>query len=123
MDSTHAAVGVSAGGAVGILTGLIAGTWKLDPTLASDWAMAVVGTAGFAGGWLTWFIRWKWPSAPPLPGDTITLAGPVTATVAEPAPVPPLAMAAASPIRPLAPAPLPSTIIGIGGQPIPEQGH
>lgn len=82
MDSTHAAVGIGAGGAVGILGSLIAGTWHLDPSLADDWAMALVGAAGFLGGYITWFIRWKWPSAPPLPGDTITLAGPVTATVA-----------------------------------------
>ena len=96
MDSTHAAVGIGAGGSVGVLAGLIAGTWHLDPTLSADWAMAVVGAAGFVGGYVTWFIRWKWPGAPPLPGDTVTIPGPITATVAEP----PLAVLPRSALNP-----------------------
>lgn len=124
MDSTHAAVGIGAGGSVGVLTGLIAGTWHLDPNLSADWAMAAVGVAGFAGGWVTWFIRWKWPSAPPLPGDTLTIAGPVTATVTETgAAAVPVQPAAAPPpadppmVRPAAP----PTLVGVAGEPLHQQ--
>jgi hypothetical protein len=73
MDSSHATIGVGSGAAVGVLTGILAGTWKMDPKLAANWAMAIIGAAG--GGWALalWFIKWKYPDAPPLPGELVAL--------------------------------------------------
>ena len=67
MDSTHAAaggVGLSFGAA---LAGAIAGTWKLDPQTAADWVVVATGVASFVGAMVVWYIRWKYPSAPPPP--------------------------------------------------------
>jgi hypothetical protein len=108
MNSTHTAVGIGSGGAVGILTGIIAGTWHLDPNLAADWAMALVGAAGFAGGMVIWFIKWKYPTAPALPGELVDIpagAPPATLAVVPAAPPPPAP--APPPVPPPPPAPQP----------------
>lgn len=70
VDSTHA-VAVGGGTAFGgALAAVIAGTFHLDPTLAAAWVTVAAGIAGSIGGLAVWFVKWRFPSAPPLPAVT-----------------------------------------------------
>lgn len=94
MNSDHAAGGLVGTPVGAALVAVIAASFHIDPTLASNWV--VVGTA--AGGSLIaliiWWVRWKYPQMPPLPGEIVALpadGGPaVPAVPAQVLPAPPL---------------------------------
>ena len=77
--STHAAAGVGGGAFGAALAGSIAGTWHLDPTVAANWVVVVLGVIGAIGGLVAWYFAWKFPTvAPPPPlgePDAITPQG------------------------------------------------
>jgi hypothetical protein len=79
-DSTHALAGAGAGAAGGLLVAAISGTWHLDPTLVGDWVGVGMGALTFLGSVLVWWIRWKWPAAPPLPTTPRLIVPPGVAT-------------------------------------------
>jgi hypothetical protein len=67
MNATHAAVGVSATSSVAMLTVLLTGFHGLDADHAAAAAWLTTTALGGAGMLAAWFVKWKWPSAPPLP--------------------------------------------------------
>lgn len=122
MDSTHgAAAGV--GGTLGsALTAVLASTFHWDVSLAANWVVVIMSAAGFVAALVVWWVKWKWPSAPPLPGELVEVppGAPVVrvAQVAEPgAAAPPAPVVAPPPAPPLPPAPPP--LVTATGQPLP----
>lgn len=67
MNNTHALAGL--GGTVfgAALVALISAHFAFSADTASSWVTVAGGVAGTVGAYVQWFIRWKWPSAPPLP--------------------------------------------------------
>lgn len=67
MDSTHATVGVAGISGMAALTTLLTGWHGLDGDHASAAAWLICAGFGGAGALISWFIKWKWPTVPPLP--------------------------------------------------------
>ncbi len=67
MNSTHAAVGVGGSAFGALLSAAIAGTWHIDPMLAATWVGVGSGVVGTLGALAVWFLKWKFPDAPPFP--------------------------------------------------------
>ena len=86
MNSTHALTGLGGGAFGAALASVIAATWHLDPTVAANWVTVASGVAAFVGGLVVWFVKWKWPDAPPLP-DALARRVPLPSTTT-PTPTP-----------------------------------
>lgn len=73
MNSTHgaAAIGGTAFGAA--LAAVIAATWHIDVGLATNWVIVASGVLGAFGAFVVWWIKWRWPDAPPLPGELLAI--------------------------------------------------
>jgi glucan phosphoethanolaminetransferase (alkaline phosphatase superfamily) len=67
MDSTHAAVGLGGISATAMLTTLLTGWHNLDAAHAAAAAGLTVGALGTFGGYAAWYVKWKYPTVPPLP--------------------------------------------------------
>lgn len=67
MNSTHAYA--AGGGTVfgAALTSVLSGTFQIEPALAADWVSVGAGIAGFLIAMAAWWLKWKYPDAPPLP--------------------------------------------------------
>jgi hypothetical protein len=93
MSASHATVGIGATSAMAALTTLLNGFHGIDSDHASAaaWLLITGGGAIYAG--IQWWISWKYPTAPALPGELVDIppgAPPaVVAVVPQPAPVPP----------------------------------
>lgn len=70
MNSDHA-VGAAVGATPSLLatlTVVLMPSDKVDPTLlATSRASLILTVLAGIGAGIAWFIKWKWPSAPPLP--------------------------------------------------------
>ena len=109
MDNTHAAVGVSATSASFALTTLLTGFHGLDGGKAAALSWLIVTGAG--GLWLgvAWYVKWRYPTAPALPGELVQIppgAPPVQVAQMPPPEVPPpapavVAAALAAPPNPI----------------------
>ena len=62
MNSSHAAVGVSATSAVAALTTILTGFHGLNGDQAAAWAWLIVTGIGGLGMVVTKLVVWKWPS-------------------------------------------------------------
>jgi hypothetical protein len=91
MNSTHAAVGVGSISAMDALTTLLTGWQGLDGAHAAALAWLLVFAAGGLGGAMSWFMQWKYPSAPRMPMEAGMQAAVPAAPPAPPAPPPPAA--------------------------------
>jgi hypothetical protein len=71
MNSSH---GYAAGGG-GVLGAAVVGVlveqFHLSATLASNWVIISSALAVSGLGLVVWFVKWKWPDAPPLPGELV----------------------------------------------------
>lgn len=118
MDSSHGAAAGGGGMFGAALAAVLASIFHWDVSLAANWVVVITTAAGAAGALAVWFVKWRWPSAPPLPGELVEVradAAPVqVARVQAPAAVP------ATPIPvPVPPPPPPLIIPAVPGAPIP----
>ena len=69
MNQTQAAGlgGLGGSALTAALTTVLTGMWGLDSTRAAAFAFIILFVLGVAYSLASWFISWKWPSAPPLP--------------------------------------------------------
>lgn len=73
MNSSHATVGISATSAMAALTTLFTGLHGLSGEQAASLAWLVVSGGGALIALVMWFIAWKYPNIPPLPGQVIAI--------------------------------------------------
>lgn len=116
MDSSHGAAAGGGGMFGAALAAVLASIFHWDVSLAANWVVVITTAAGAAGALAVWFVKWRWPSAPPLPGELVEIppgAAPVqVARVQAPAVVP------AAPLPPAVPAG-PLIVPAVPGAPIP----
>jgi hypothetical protein len=109
MSASHATVGIGATSAMAALTTLLNGFHGMDSDHASAGAWLIVTGAGAIYAGVQWWISWKYPTAPALPGELVDIppgAPPaVVAVVPQPAPVPPAPEVPAQPAVVGAPVP------------------
>lgn len=92
MNSSHAVAGT--GGAIfgAALSAILASRFGLAPDLASAWVTVLGGATTAVGGLVLWWVHWKWPELPPLPGEQVEVSPGAkavqTAVVQEPAAAP-----------------------------------
>ena len=68
MNATHVAVGATTMSAMAALTILLTGFHGLDAAHAAAAAWLICAAVGAAYAQAAWFVGWKWPTVPPLPG-------------------------------------------------------
>ena len=73
MNSTHATVGIGATSSMAALTTLLSGFHGLDGEHAAAAAWLIVTGAGACYALAAWFVAWKWPTAPALPGELVEI--------------------------------------------------
>lgn len=100
-SSTHALAGLGGSTLGGSIVAIISNVGHIDPAIAADWQNVIVGVGGGFLAFVAWFIKWRWPDAPPLPGDIVALVQPgdkpaIAAQVVEPGP-PPIVQAGSPP--------------------------
>lgn len=98
MNSTHATVGIGATSAMAAVSTLLDGFHGMTGQQADAAAWLLVTGLGAVYAMIAWYIAWRWPTAPALPGEFVALppntpAVPV-AQVQAPEPPPPAPAAA-----------------------------
>lgn len=73
MNSTHATVGIGATSAMAALTTLLDGLHGLPSDKAAAAAWLVVTGGGGIYALVVWWVQWRWPTLPPLPGEIVAL--------------------------------------------------
>lgn len=109
MNSSHVA---SAGGGTAFgaaFAAAIAGTWHLDIGLITNWLIVASGAGAVLVALVVWWIKWKWPDVPPLPGELVDLADTKPVEVAQVLPRPPASPPASAPAP--VPPPQPSPVV------------
>jgi D-arabinose 1-dehydrogenase-like Zn-dependent alcohol dehydrogenase len=67
MNATHTATMLGGTSAVAMLTVLLTGFHGLDDTHATAAAWLISTGVGSIGMLVAWWIKWRYPAAPPLP--------------------------------------------------------
>ena len=67
MNQTQATVGIGGSALTAALTAALTGTFGFDASLAAAYAFLILFVLGAAYALASWFVSWKWPSAPPMP--------------------------------------------------------
>jgi hypothetical protein len=71
MNASHGMIGVGATSGMAMLTVLLTGFHGLDGDHASAAAWWILTGSGAIYAMVQWFIRWRWPNAPALPGEIV----------------------------------------------------
>ncbi len=71
MDTSHGAAAAGGGAFGAALAGVLASTFHWDVNLASNWVIIITSVATGVGALVVWWIKWKYPAAPPLPGELV----------------------------------------------------
>jgi hypothetical protein len=108
MSASHATVGIGATSAMAALTTLLNGFHGMDSDHASAaaWLLITGGGAIYAG--IQWWISWKYPTAPALPGELVDIppGAPPAVVAVVPQPAPPAPAVPAQPAVVDAPVPV-----------------
>lgn len=71
MNASHAAVAGISTAFTAYLTTILTGYHGLDAAHAAAWSGLCVTLIGAVYALIAWWVKWRWPSAPPLPEMSI----------------------------------------------------